>query len=71
VLWEEHLVREDPAGLAETSGVERLESFVDEVADVVTPARPVIADRSAAQVIGFGMLWGAWSTALDFSLGPS
>jgi hypothetical protein len=70
VLWEEHLVGEDPTGLAETGGIEGLEPFVDEVPDVGTAARPVIADRLAAQVIVFGMFWSA-STALDLSLGPS
>jgi hypothetical protein len=53
VLWEEHLVREDPARLAKTGGVECLESFVDEMTDVGAAPRPIIADRSAAQVTGF------------------
>ena len=51
VGWIEHLLREDMAGFREPSGVECLESPVDELAHVGTAPWPVVANRFAAQVI--------------------
>jgi len=47
VLRQEHLVREDPTGLAEPGGVEGLEALVDQMPDVGAATRPVIANRFA------------------------
>ena len=47
VLGQQHLVREDAAGLAEPRGIERLKALVDEVPDVGAAARPVVADGFA------------------------
>jgi hypothetical protein len=45
VLRQQHLVGEDAAGLAESRGVERLKSLVDQQTQICTAARPVVTDR--------------------------
>ena len=45
--FQQHLVGEDAARLAEPRGVERLESLVDQVMDVGAAAGPVVANRLA------------------------
>src|SRR6185503_3338670 len=59
VLGQQHLVREDAAGLAEAGGIERLEPFVDEMPDVGAAARTVVADGLSTQVLRPGRFWGA------------
>jgi hypothetical protein len=49
VLFRQHLVAEDAAGLAEPRRVERLKSFVDELLDVLAAARAVIIDGLAGE----------------------
>ena len=51
VLGQQHLVAEDAARLAEPRGVERLESFVDQMVNVGAAARAVVANRLSGEVL--------------------
>ena len=51
VLRSEHLLREDVTGLGQTPGVERLETAVDEMSDLRAPARTVVLDWLAGEVV--------------------
>ncbi len=58
VLGQEHPVGEDPARLAQARGVERLESFVDQVVNVGASTRTVVADWLSRQVLLAGLARG-------------
>ena len=49
LLGIQHLLREDRARLGQARGVERLKSFVDEMANLLAPLRPVVPNRLAGE----------------------
>ena len=51
VLGQQHLVREDTAGLAKPRRIERLKTLVDQVPDVGAAARPIVANGFAREVV--------------------